>query len=149
MTGSPRRLDQIVALAQPRAESPMETRLRLLLHDHGPPPAVQFPLRNGHGRVLARFDLAYPEARLAISYDGDEYHRGRRGPDNHRDIAASLLGWETMRFQSGDIYLTPRRTPDAVARMVAVRSPRAALLPSGARRAAPTRTSSTEPSSLR
>jgi hypothetical protein len=119
------RLDQLVALADPRAESPMETRLRLLLVDHGlPPPAVQYPLVDRRGCVRARFDLAYPAALLAIEYDGAEFHRDRRGPDNHRDIDASELGWETMRFEAADIWLTPRRTADAVARLLAARSPR-------------------------
>ncbi len=58
-----RRLDEIVPLAAPRPESPMESRLRLLLIDHGlPPPVVQFELRDRYGFVLARFDLAYPAA---------------------------------------------------------------------------------------
>jgi very-short-patch-repair endonuclease len=59
-----------------------------------------------HGYLVARFDLAYPAARLAIEYDGDETHRHRRGPDNHRDIAAAALGWETMRFEAADVWTT-------------------------------------------
>ncbi len=118
-----RRLDEVVALAEPRAESPMESRLRLLLHDHGlPTPTVQFELYDRYGFVLARFDLAYPAAKLAIEYDGESYHRSRRGKDNHRDITAAVLGWETMRVEASDVWVTPRRTADAVARLLAARS---------------------------
>jgi very-short-patch-repair endonuclease len=118
-------LDERVARADPRAESPMETRLRLLLGDHGlPAPDVQYELMDRHGFVLARFDLAYPRARLAIEYDGEEFHRYRRGADNHRDIDVSERGWETMRFEAADVLLTPRRTADAVARLLAVRTVR-------------------------
>jgi very-short-patch-repair endonuclease len=117
------RLDVRVARADPRAESPMETRLRLLLEDHGlPAPDVQYELLDRYGFVQARFDLAYPRARLAVEYDGEEFHRSRRGADNHRDISVSELGWETMRFEAADVLLTPRDTADAVARLLAVRS---------------------------
>lgn len=102
----------------------MESRLRMLLLDHGmAAPTVQFELRDRNGFVLARFDLAYPAARLAIEYDGDAVHRGRRREDNHRDIDVSEYGWETMRFEAPDVWVTPRRTADAVARMLAVRLP--------------------------
>lgn len=119
-----RRLDEIVAFANPLAASPPETLLRMLLIDHGlPAPEVQYELRDRYGFVRARFDLAYPAAKLAIEYDGEEFHRARRGEDNHRDIDASELGWETMRFEAPDIWTTPRRTADAVERMLAVRTP--------------------------
>jgi Protein of unknown function (DUF559) len=119
------RLDERVGLADPRAESPMETRLRLLLIDHGlPAPEVQYELLDRFGFVRARFDLAYAAARLAIEYDGEESHRDRRGRDNHRDIAASELGWETMRFEAADVWTTPHRTAASVARMLALRKPR-------------------------
>lgn len=94
-----RRLDEIVALANPLAESPMESRLRMLLHDHGlPTPVVQHELLDLFGLVLARFDLAYPAAKLAIEYDGEEFHRDRRGEDNHRDISGHPgLGDDALR----------------------------------------------------
>ena len=57
------------------------------------------------------------------STTGEATHRPRRGADNHRDIDAAELGWETLRFEAPDIYVTPARTADAVSRMLAVRAP--------------------------
>jgi hypothetical protein len=51
------------ALADDRAESPLETRLRLLLRDSGlPSPTPQWPVLDGRGYVLARLDLAWPNS---------------------------------------------------------------------------------------
>lgn len=106
-----RRLDRVVALADPRAESAMETRLRLLLVLAGlPAPRVQYRLRDATGLVVARFDLAYPECLLAIEYDGrahvDELDRGR-------DVRTGQLGWYTARFTRYDLG-RPAETADAV-----------------------------------
>src|ERR1700754_1386968 len=57
-----RRLDDVVRLADPRAGSPPETRLRLgLIHAGLSWPSVQHPIRDEYGFVLARADLAYPD----------------------------------------------------------------------------------------
>ncbi len=66
-----RRLKRALELADPAAESVMETRLRLLLVLGGLPfPRGQVSLRDDSGLFLARPDLYYPDARLAIEYDG-------------------------------------------------------------------------------
>ncbi|MEX5717678.1 hypothetical protein [Geodermatophilus maliterrae] len=65
-----RHVRQAVALADGLAESPQETRLRLLLLRSGlPTPVAQFVVRDG-GRFVARVDLAWPGHRLALEYDG-------------------------------------------------------------------------------
>lgn len=72
------------SLADGLAESPPETRLRLLVHRSGlPRPVAQHEVRCG-GRFVARVDFAWPEHRLALEYDGawhgapDELPRDRR-----------------------------------------------------------------------
>ncbi|NJC68699.1 DUF559 domain-containing protein [Planosporangium thailandense] len=105
-------------LAVPGAESPMETRLRLILVLAGlPEPLTQYPVPMAN----ARLDLAYPELRLGIEYDGD-HHRDRR--QFQRDVARlnrlRLLGWTVLRFTADDVF----RNPDRVATQV-----RAALRP--------------------
>jgi very-short-patch-repair endonuclease len=107
-----RQLRRVVELTNPLAESPMETRLRLLLVLAGlPEPVPQFRLRDGRGVVVARVDLAYPDARLALEYDGevhfDDEHSRR---DRSRDLQLDDLDWYTMRFTRDDVLLRPQDT---------------------------------------
>jgi len=118
-----RRLDEVVALADPRAESPPETRLRLALVRGGlPRPEVQFRVLDEHGFVLARVDLAYPDARLAIEYDG-AVHLGRRRwiRDRERDATLAVAGWQTLRLGHDDLGM--RQTVHRVAELLAARAP--------------------------
>jgi very-short-patch-repair endonuclease len=49
--------------------------------------------------VLARVDLAYREAKLAIEYDGGvHFTRRRREADLQRDVTLAGHGWQTLRF---------------------------------------------------
>ena len=49
--------------------------------------------------MLARSDLAYPEAKLAIEYDGAvHFTRRRREADLERDTTLAGHGWQTLRF---------------------------------------------------
>ncbi|ODT99241.1 MAG: hypothetical protein ABS81_26095 [Pseudonocardia sp. SCN 72-86] len=98
-------------LADPLAESPMETRMRLVLTDAGlPAPVSQFELVEA-GLVVARFDLAYPDARLAIEYDGAAHDDVL---DRQRDVRTGALGWQTIRLVSADIFQTPDETAASV-----------------------------------
>lgn len=66
-----------LALARPDVESPMETRLRLSIVLAGlPEPVVQYDVPGRRGQVVARLDLAYPEQRVGLEYDGN-HHRDR------------------------------------------------------------------------
>lgn len=52
-------------------ESPKETQTRLMIVDAGlPEPVIQHEVWNG-GEFVARLDLAYPDRRIAIEYEGD------------------------------------------------------------------------------
>jgi hypothetical protein len=69
-----------------------------------PPPQVQHRVRDAHGFVLARVDLAYPQARLAIEYDGDTHFTPARSrADRRRDLLLADLGWHTMRLTYDDV----------------------------------------------
>jgi hypothetical protein len=104
------RLRRVVALAEPLAESPMETRLRMLLLLAGlPRPEVQVSLYDEEGQFLARPDLLYRVQRLAIEYDGDN-HRDRLVEDNRRQNGLLAAGFRLLRFTASDVY----RTPDLV-----------------------------------
>jgi len=120
-----RKLDDIVRLADPRAESPPETRLRVALVRAGlPSPAVQHRIVEEHGFVLARADLAYPDARLAIEYDGAvHFDRRRAERDRARDAELAQLGWETLRLVSEDVHCSLPQTVARIARLLALRAP--------------------------
>jgi very-short-patch-repair endonuclease len=61
-------------LHDPRAESPQESRLRVRLILAGlPTPQAQYEVAGPDGRFIARVDLAWPEPRVAVEYDG-EWH---------------------------------------------------------------------------
>jgi very-short-patch-repair endonuclease len=107
-----RRLGDAVALADARAESPMETRLRVLIVLAGlPAPVPQYRVRDRSGVVRARVDLAYPDARLALEYDGAHHFDALHGrSDRRRDLELDELDWHTMRFVDADLFATPQDT---------------------------------------
>jgi hypothetical protein len=67
-------LRELAQVVDPRAESPRESWVRLEIHDHGlPRPEVNWwVVVDGVPRY--RIDLAYPRAKLAIEYNGEENH---------------------------------------------------------------------------
>ena len=77
-------------------ESEMETLLMQAVRAHGiAEPVRQYKVWNG-GHCIGRVDAAYPEARIAIEYDSDEFHTGRAATAHgqarrHELIAASWL----------------------------------------------------------
>jgi very-short-patch-repair endonuclease len=110
------RLRAAIRLCDPGAESPMESRLRLLLMAGGlPRPVTQFEVRDPRGLFVARLDLAYPDRKLGVEYDGD-HHRGRGvfQQDLRRLNALRACGWTVLRFASLDIYREPARVVSTV-----------------------------------
>ena len=75
-----------------------------------------------HGYPLARVDLAYPAARLALEYDGATHlELRRRAADRERDTVLAGQGWETRRFGPDDVGLF--RTVDRVRRLLLPSAP--------------------------
>jgi hypothetical protein len=89
-------------------ESPGEERVLQLLVATGLPRPVQQHELRVNGRTI-RLDLAYPELRIAIEFDGWTYHATRSVFDNDRARAneLELLGWTVLRFttKSSDIVI--------------------------------------------
>jgi hypothetical protein len=101
------RLRRAVDLAEPKAESAMETRRRmLLLLARLPRPEVQVSIHDDEGRFLGRPDLLYRLQRLAIEYDGGN-HRDRLVEDNRRQNGLVGAGYRLLRFTAADVYGTP------------------------------------------
>lgn len=95
----------VAALADGLAESPPETRLRLLIRRAGlPAPVAQYTVR-ADGRFVARVDFAYPEQRLAIEYDG-AWHGERLQVTKDRDRFNRLFaaGWRIIFVTAADMH---------------------------------------------
>jgi hypothetical protein len=100
------RLRELAALGEP-AESPMETRVRLLFIDSGlPRPLVQTDLFDKHGSFIGRADLYYPEARLVIEFDGVN-HKNRLVADNRRQNNITSADFTVLRFTTADLMDRP------------------------------------------
>lgn len=119
-TGLPRLASVAAALVRAGAESPMETRTRLVLVLAGlPEPMLQHEVGDQHHRF--RLDLAYPELKIAIEYDGRQHaedpHQWQH--DLRRREWLDAHGWRVVVVTSKDIYATPwatvRRVADALA----------------------------------
>jgi AbiEi antitoxin C-terminal domain/Protein of unknown function (DUF559) len=104
-------LAEVLAHADARAGSPMETRLRLVVVRAGlPRPEAQWPVQDTRTRTAVWLDLAYPEHLIGIEYDGAVH----TAPDAVlRDIArhTALLdkGWRVYRYTKADVLHRPDR----------------------------------------
>ncbi len=98
-----------LAHAEPKSESPMESRLRMLLVGGGlPRPQAQVPLFDDHGVFVARPDLYYPDAHLGLEYDG-ENHRDRLVSDNRRQNRLQQVGVSLLRYTASDLSERPHQ----------------------------------------
>ncbi len=107
-----RRLRTAVEQVRPRTDSAMETRLRRVLVEGGlPEPEVNVLVRAPGGGVVAMPDLAYPELRVAVEYDGDVHRTDAR--TWRRDVARrqglEALGWRTVTCTADDVLRDPDR----------------------------------------
>ncbi|WP_348788374.1 hypothetical protein [Leifsonia sp. NPDC080035] len=89
------------------SESPGETRLRLLIADAGlPEPVLNHNILDPGGAFIARVDLAYPERRVALEYEGDIHRVDRRTwmNDISRRERVEDLGWRMIRITADDLH---------------------------------------------
>ncbi|MGY1826159.1 endonuclease domain-containing protein [Blastococcus sp. SYSU DS0541] len=106
---------RVAACADPSAGSPMESVLRWAIHEAGlPPPVLQHVVRDG-GRFLGQVDLAWPDRRVVVEFDGD-VHRDRRVfvADVRRQNGLVLAGWTILRFTSADLLGRPHQVLAAI-----------------------------------
>jgi hypothetical protein len=94
----------LLGLASGKADSPPESWLRLLVADAGfPAPEPQVKVRDLAGRLVYVLDLAWPEPRIALEYDGYEAHEGRAEADTERDHRLAGRGWIVIRARAADL----------------------------------------------
>jgi hypothetical protein len=92
-------------LVDPGAESPPETRLRLLIVRAGfPRPQTQLRVYDQYGALIGEVDMGWRELKIAVEYEGDHHRTSRRV--FHKDIKRvdALLeqGWIVIRVTSVD-----------------------------------------------
>ena len=100
-------------------DSPMESRLRMLLVLAGPPePVVNHIEYDDLGHWRRRFDLSYPQFRIAIEYDGRQHAETRVQweHDVERREGLDEDDWRVVVVLSKGIYREPDRTLDRVER---------------------------------
>jgi len=104
-----RRAYALLELVDGAAESPPESSLRLLVVDAGfPIPAVQHEILTMDGVPVWRLDLAWPDVRVALEYDGFAAHAERTRRDEARDGDLARRGWIVVHATAADLR-DPRR----------------------------------------
>jgi hypothetical protein len=92
-----------VPLVDPRSESAPESRVRVALVLAGLEPMPQFEVRDG-GVFLGRVDFAFPEAQLAIEYEGAHHFEGTQiVRDDARFDRLIAAGWRVIRLSAADL----------------------------------------------
>jgi len=107
---------RVLPVASELAESPMESVLRWLLHEAGlPTPVLQHAVRDSSGLFLGRADLAWPDHKVLVEFDGD-VHRERSVfvDDLRRQNKLVAAGWIVLRFSSADVLGHPEKVIAAV-----------------------------------
>lgn len=93
-------LEERLRLIRQGSASVPETHLRLLLRSWRlPEPVLDLDICDKNGRFVGCSELAYPDVRLALEYEGDHHrtdaYQWNRDIEKYRDYAA--LGWEVIR----------------------------------------------------
>lgn len=97
-------LRELIPLSDPRSESVRESWTRLAIIDAGlPAPVLQYEIEID-GRVWWRLDHAYPRHRVAVEYDGIEFHRSEEQVryDERRRAWLRSDGWRLIVVRNGD-----------------------------------------------
>ncbi|WP_116952700.1 endonuclease domain-containing protein [Jiangella endophytica] len=119
------RAREALRMIRPGVDSPMETRVRLLIVAAGLPcPEVGVNVIDDTGAWLARPDLSYPRLRIAIEYDGDHHRTDQRQwrRDRFRDEQLRDAGWIVIVLTADDVLRHRQRTIDRIRRHVQLRS---------------------------
>lgn len=104
------RVRTILGMVDAGAESPQETRTRLLLLDAGlPAPSTQIRVADSTGRVFARCDLGWPEWKVVVEYDGAQHWTSekQRTWDIDRYELLERAGWLVVRVNSEQLRARP------------------------------------------
>ncbi|WP_374947631.1 hypothetical protein [Agreia sp.] len=101
-----RLLRQALPLLDDGSESPMESWQRVIIVLAGlPTPVTNYEVFDDHGVFVARVDLAYPELKISMDYEGDHHRTDQK--QWRRDIARfrrlKTIGWDAKRYTADDL----------------------------------------------
>ncbi len=88
----------------------MESEARLAMIDGGLPiPELQYEVIDGNGE-LRRLDFAWPDVRVAVEYDGLDWHSGPESMkrDRRRQAALRDIGWVALAIVFEDVRYRPQ-----------------------------------------
>ncbi len=96
---------------------------RLLVRAGVRPPTFEYTVRTAAGVFVGRVDLAYPDLRIAIECDSDQWRSGRqrRQADLGRQNRLVLAGWTILRFTWEDLVQHPETIIEQVEAALAAR----------------------------
>ena len=105
------RVVAVVGDADARAESPPETRLRLVLRSAPdiPDPTPQLVVVDDRGALVGRVDFGWRELRTAVEYQGD-HHRTEKKQwrrDAVRTAELAGCGWLVIPVTAHDLFVDP------------------------------------------
>jgi hypothetical protein len=98
-----RRLRTAMAMADAGAESPQESRVRMILTRAGLPPVeTQIEFHDRDGAPFIRVDLGWRQWRVAIEYDGVQHWSDarQRSWDIDRIAILESMGWTVVRVSA-------------------------------------------------
>lgn len=100
---------ELISLARPEAESPMESEARLVMIDGGiSPTELQYEIVDRDFRTW-RVDFAWPECGVAVEYDGFDWHSDQEQfrRDRLKRAALQEVGWSVLSVVFDDVRVRP------------------------------------------
>ncbi len=94
---------------------------------------TQFPVEDDDGRFVARLDVAWPQHRVGLEYDSDQWHPPSRWPsEERRDVRLEALGWVVLHADRNDLRAGHGRLREALHGALGPPGRRASILSSPA-----------------
>ncbi len=103
-------LREVLDLMDGGAESPQETRTRLVLVDAGlPRPRTQIIVVDEHDHFIGRIDMGYEDFKVGVEYDGAQHWTDPlvRTKDIDRHAALMAQGWVIIRVSADMLRYRP------------------------------------------
>ena len=100
-----RRVDRVLDLVDAGAESPRESRLRMMLIDEGyRRPRTQIPVLGPDGCPRYYLDMGWEDVNVAVEYDGEHHRKDDKAyrKDIIRLEYIASVGWIVVRVVKGD-----------------------------------------------